>query len=745
MVRQLLKLLSSAVVFVSALIGAASVPAAADGAWACGGEVNVGVDARLVADGSGPASVEVALPATLQPGVYAVRVKTVDNGPVDLVELNEQVVVVAGGSTLGPTPDLDDTTAWVFSVVGVGQFEKTASTTSVTVRHAAVGASSPEDVTVTCLGFTYVGPPTVVVDLTATPGTDCATGEVVVDLVNAGDSGVATVSVGGDVQQVTVAMGASARTVHALAEGTYPVTVEIHGTTVLTDSIQFTCDSDPGDGGPGDGGPGDGGPGDGGPGDGGPDDGGSGDGDPDDGDPGDGDPDDGGSGDGDPDDGDPAGDPVDGGPGSGDGGEDGTPDDETPEPGVVVPLPVLTPDAVALLDLEIELACAAQAVDVRVANTGDLAGRATLALARSTTTTTVAVDPASSSQLRLPLPETFEGAEAEVVLVRDDGTVVSRSIDVDCLADADPVAEVIVDCAARELHVVVSNDGEEPTEVQIFEESVALVAQQRLAGGAAERATVPIDAAEIAVRVVTTDGTDVLRETVTPGCVETDVVPEFSLVCPSLELELQLENLVDDVRVAVVAFGAEAQAVELVGGSTTTISRAVGTPVRLTVTSIFGDLLLDEMIEPWSCGDLADPAADCVASDTTSWRLVEGDDRPLCPDVTVRLVLDCLAGATMLEILNGTDERVVVETEVDGSPVGARTIAATQRERWDLTADPTSRVVVRRVQPAEVLLDARVGCAPDDDRTGAVLGGLLVALMSIVAAVVARFDPWMRV
>ncbi|MEM8747447.1 MAG: hypothetical protein AAGF91_12155, partial [Actinomycetota bacterium] len=334
-------LLSSAVVFVSALIGSASEPASADGAWACGGEVNVAVGARLAADGSEPGSVAVAIPPTLEPGVYDLRVKTVDNGPLEVVEPFEQVVVIAAGATLGPTPDIDDSVQWAYQVVSVGQLEIGGSG-SVTIQHAKLGSSAPHDLTVSCLGFTLVSPLTVV-DLRVVPRTECVTGEIIVDLDNVGGAGTATVDVGGDVQTRALDTGESDRTAHALPDGSYAVTVTMHGVTVFDDVVVLECGGDGGDGlddggdGAGDG-DGDGGigPGDGGDGtddgdddgDGGPDDGASGDDDGGDVGSGDGGDDPGGDGDG----GDDPGGDGDGGDGSGGDGGDG-PDDGADGPG----------------------------------------------------------------------------------------------------------------------------------------------------------------------------------------------------------------------------------------------------------------------------------------------------------------------------------------------------------------------------------------------------------------------------
>ena len=77
-------------------------------------------------------------------------------------------------------------------------------------------------------------------------------------------------------------------------------------------------------------------------------------------------------------------------------------------------------------------------------------------------------------------------------------------------------------------------------------------------------------------------------------------------------------------------------------------------------------------------------------------------------------------------------------------------LATTVVDAWSIaeveidSATP-GRLLVVRADDGSSLLDTRVTCHDPPDRTAAALGGLLIALMTLVAGVVAVFDPWVRV
>ena len=82
---------------------------------------------------------------------------------------------------------------------------------------------------------------------------------------------------------------------------------------------------------------------------------------------------------------------------------------------------------------------------------------ATIALVRSDRTTPIVLNPGTTTTVSLPLPPASEGTTAEVVVVTESGTVLTREVPVDCLLPAEPIIDVVIDCAARTLAVVVAN------------------------------------------------------------------------------------------------------------------------------------------------------------------------------------------------------------------------------------------------------------------------------------------------
>lgn len=745
MVRRLWKLLSCTTLLVAALLVGASASAGASGSTSlCGGDVSVALDERLAADASAPDSISVTLPVALDGGTYSVFVKTADayKGRTHDVQLAEQVVLSIDGTTLGPTPDLVDGVESTYAFTTIGTADVAPGTSTLTISHVSP-STGVDDLVVRCVGLTQTAepPPPDDVDVDVEPWLDCSTDEVKVTLLNNGSAADVSVHVGSTSVEVALGVGGGATTVHDLDEGTHVVVVVAGGETVFDETVTFACDDpidppvdppddpdDPGDpvdpvdpGDPVD--PTD----------------------PDDPvdpvDPGDpvdpADPDGG-----DPNGGDPIGDGTDGTGGAGDGSGSGITDGG--------PTIISAPEAeLATFDpeLALRLVCVEQSVEALVSNAGELAGQATLAVARSASSTPLALEAASTTTVTLPLPAAAEGSTAEVVLVTADGDVVSRRIEVDCLQPADPDITVSIDCAARTVEVAIVNNGGEAIAIRAFAEQVALLGTDTLAGGDSARYVAVIDAPSVAVRVTDDTGTDLLRDDIDHGCVETDVAPSLSLLCPAGEVQLTLANAAADDRAVVVSLDGSDRTVLLGAGEEVTLSQrlAAGSAERLAVHSALGDVLLDETLGSWTC-ESSGTAPECDIGESTDGEWIVVDDSPeSCGGISLRLVVDCSSGAATAQIVNDARRPVTVSLARDGDDVGEYTVAAEGSETVVVDDGAGARIVARRVSDDQILVDSRTGCAEPNDRTAAVLGGLLVTLMTIVAGVVAKFDPWLRV
>ena len=725
-IRQLCKQVSFAVVFVTAVLVGVSTPAGANGASACGGDLNVSVETHLVAG----QSVTVPVPGTLEPGYYQLIVKTLDQyeGRELDTEPNEQVSLsVDGLGHVGTTPDLADLIGYADAISWLAGREITTSPGSVTLTH--VGGDGPNGLLVRCVGFKLAEPPPPppppkVVDLDISAVYDCLRNEVQVLIDNNGDSAYAEIVINGVGAFDFLPPVPGQRHFRSVDPGAVEIEVFVDGELIHREVGLFECPEPEPDPIPVD--PDD------------PDD-------PDGDDPDGGDPDAGGPGDG--------GDPGTGGGtggggssgGSGSGGGTGGGGGGTIDPtGPLVSEP--TPGAT----LELSLVCQSNSVRARVSTVGLEPMTATIALVRSERPTAITLEPDTTTTVTLPLPDASEGETAEVVLVTADGDVITGQLSVDCLSPAEPEIDIVVDCAARTLAVVVSNAGEESTQVSAFAEQRALLGSDRLAGGDSAVFEIDLAGPVIPVRVVGEDGTDLLREEIEHGCAETDVLAEAALVCPAGEIELVLQNTGSGTRTVDVSFQETMQAVVIAGGETITLARGfdVGTSVELLVTSELGDVLLDKVVQAWACDrddgaeTTSDPCAD--PSSTSEWTVVTDGDES-CDGLSVRLVVDCASGEVLAVFTNESAEPTDVVIEIDGRVVDTATVDAWATLEGAGSGVAGQRVAARLADDSAAVLDAETDCRRDPDRTLAVLSGLIIGLMSIVTGVVARFDPWMRV
>ncbi|MEM9203955.1 MAG: hypothetical protein AAGC53_20125, partial [Actinomycetota bacterium] len=388
-------------------------------------------------------------------------------------------------------------------------------------------------------------------------------------------------------------------------------------------------------------------------------------------------------------------------------------------------------------ELSLRVECADRVIEAVVGNAGDTRGDVTLAVAPSSQASGASIDPATTTTVALSLPVDAEGTATEVVLVTESGDVLSREVEVDCLPPARPTPTIQVDCGAGTVRVTVTNEGGETVAIRAFIERVALLGADDVAGGEKADYVTAIAGRTTPVRVVA-DGVDLLRTDVDHGCEQTDVDTGLSLVCPGEEVQLRLSNTADVERTVTVRSGSTDDVVTLTAGTEVVIRHVLNEVQSLQVVSAYGDVLLDEHLDGWRCEtESAVPPCDDVARSTTGV-----DAASVCQQVRAQLVLDCTTGTSVVDLANDGNDTARVRVSVDGVVT----------DDVDLASNATSTLSVPAVGVrvtvdvgADRVLATTAECRHDDDRRAAVLSGLLVALMAIVAAVVARFDPWIRV
>ena len=731
MIRRLCARLSFVLLVAPLALLATTNGAAASGAGGCDGDHVVVLDQRVDSRVGSPLphSISATFPSVIPAGTYELTVVTFDGyeGRSASDQPNEQVVLHLGSATFGPTPDLPDGDEHATATAG-GEIELAGDVDTLVVTHRLTDTDDNNSVGVACVALTEVTPPPPpppppTVDVLAFALPTCVPGPgVSVQFANNGAPVTVAVTVDGATTSVDVAGFGPDDAFIPVDTGERPVTVAVGDVVILDTSVVVDCeipDTDEGlDGDLGDS-TGDGSGGDG----------------TDGGSTGTGDGSSGGGSTGT--DGGTSGDGTEGGGSSGDGLTGQTPSPSNQPAAVLAPLGFIP-------ELALRVECSTGAIEAVVDNVGDTDGGITLAVAPSASAVGADVSAASTTTVALPLPTDAEGSVTQVVLVTDDGTVITDEIEIDCLGPADPVAEVVVDCASGSVTVRVENAGEEMVTVRAFAEQVALLGSDELVGGAAVVYDVEISGATVPLRIVSDDGGDILRDEIEHGCTQTDIDPGLSLVCPSGEVQLRLVNTSDAERVAIVTTGDDAERVTLAGGTETVLVRALASTPAMQVTSIYGDVLLEQSLEDWECVDAAGDA-DCVVAQRVADQWVVADDGAVvpCSGFQSRLVLDCASEIGLVEIANGTDRPALVVVDADGEPVGELDVAVQETGRVSVEDAAGARITA--ATDTERLLDTIADCQGEPDRTAAVLSGLLVALMSIVAVVVARFDPWIRV
>ena len=695
----------------------------------CSGDHVATVGQRLDGRGPLPSSLVATFGTEVPAGHYEIVVVTSDGyvGRASTNQTDEQVVVHLAESTFGPTTDLADGVETTVRS-SRGEVELSTPLSSFTVAHALPGVG-PNSVSVDCVSLTELTPtPEVEVSIDHT----CALATlIVVDFLNPGVATSASISIDGAVTELTVLAGQTTSIAIPAAPGPRALVVKVADAVVLETTYEVVCSGggdepgggdDPGSGG-GDGDGGDGGdvPRDGGDA------------------PGDGDvPGDGG---GVPGDGDGDGDGV-GGDDAGGGGSPGSPGrDGAPREPAAGDRPLALAPLGFVPELTLSLECTGATLEATVANVGDTDGGVTLAVVPSASASSTQVASGTTTVVSLPLPESAEGTRAEVVLVADDGTVLTEALDVDCLAPADPVAEIGVDCTAGTVALTVDNLGGETIVVRAFAEQVAELGVDELVGGGSTTYEIAIDGATTPVRLVDASGRDLLREEIEHGCQQTDVEVGVSLVCPSGETLVRLTNTASESRTVVIVDGEGRESVVLAGSEERTVSRRLTGDTTIRVESRFGDVLLDERTDEWTCGSAATGVCG-PDSDGNASRTVDGGDLDHCEGSSARLVLDCASGAGIVEVVNGP-QRAEILVRADGVVVDERVVPADEVARFSVESAAGVRIIVEQTNSR--LLDTTADCRRDPDRTATVVSALLVALMTLVAGVVARFDPWMRV
>ncbi|MEM9518135.1 MAG: hypothetical protein AAGA37_02345 [Actinomycetota bacterium] len=629
-------------------------------------------------------------------------------------QLHEQVVVHLGSTSFGPTADLVDGVEST-SASAVGEIELIEPAAAIVVSHVLGATDDNQSVGVRCVTLTATPPPAT--PPTADVGFACTPERtLLVSFENPGPSTHATVLVDGVATTVEVAETGSSTVSIPVSGGLHAVSIAVDAVAVFAGEIDVICEEQPADDLPHDELPPE---------------------DPPASDTADEDESGSDAADTDDDDGAEGGEPNDSANGESSNAEteeaelgSGEPDARHSDPAPAATVaPVVTPAPVGFRPtLSLRVVCSDGVIEAAVANDGDTTGRVTVAVAPSAAATSALINPATTTTLALPLPHDAEGSRTNVVLVTGDGNVLSDDVAVDCLAPAKPDVDVVVDCAAESIAVNVRNDGGEAVTVRAFTEQVAFLGANELLGGQEASYQVAIVGSSVALRVVGDDGQDLLRESVDHGCRQTEVDVGLSLRCPEGELEMRLSNPFTAARTVFVTAGGETDEVALGAGDAVLFGYLLAElDDRLTVTSAFGDVLLDEDVAAWAC-----------ESNAEEWPC-----GPSCGGVQTQLVLDCVTGSAVVEVANDGEEHAVIDVRVDGERAAELNLAPF--ETSELVLLDAVGLLVTADRGGDRLLHTKALCSLGDDRTATVVSALLVVLMSIVAAVAARFDPWIRV
>ncbi len=726
--RQLWKLLFGVTLISTGVLVGVSTPAEASGeaSGGCVGDIVFALDVPVWSR-SGYDHYRIPFGQPLPPGVWSVQVSSHDayEGRSGTVQLHEQWQLTPWNhATFGPTTDLADGVEAASVIDNLGTLTNTTEILGVTVSHALPSTpNGTESVNADCVAFTSLGAPGG--NVTASATTDCSIPGIAVDVLN-NRSDPSQVEVGLDgpsPTEITVWLspGESVQLDLAAADGDHRLRVAAAGIEIYSASHSVSCDQVP---------------------------------DPDPPVPPDPDP---------PVVPDP--DP----PVVPDPDPPVVPTDPQPDPPVVpgVPTqgPVPTPTGPApaaaarfVPSFTASLECASTSIEVTINNAGALGGVADLVLVRSSVVEAVELGPFSSTTVVIELPDDVEGFTVELLLVASDGRILTAAVPVDCLAPARPAATVSTVCASHSVEVRIVNRGGEPAEIDVFVEQRSLVAEETLAAGAETTISIPIEgSSEVPVRVVTAGGTDLLRETVEVDCPEPVIEATLSVSCPSGEVQLVVRNLGDSTGVArVLIDGGEDHGLTPEPGEEVVLVRRIDIGSSAVVEVIDGHdvVVLREVVEAWVCdsdtGEGSGTGIPCASGQSVddAWTPVSPDAlvQTPCPDLSVRLVIDCVGQAVNVIVSNGSPDTRRLAISVGGIVIGDDLVVAPGGEaEIDLSRAVGERVLVGEQGVDRALVDILANCDTDTGSGAASVAGILVVLASLVTAVFTKFDPWIRI
>lgn len=387
-------------------------------------------------------------------------------------------------------------------------------------------------------------------------------------------------------------------------------------------------------------------------------------------------------------------------------------------------------------------------------NRSDLSGEVDLVIVRSLTRIRVLLDGGVTDTFELDLPAGSEDGTVEVVAVGGGGLRSTMSIEVDCHAPAELEVDVQLVCVDGELLLTIANTGDTTGVADVFIEQQAFVGSFLIAPGTQEIVRLDVAGLDgLPLRVVS-DGDDVLRTTIDLDCPSAAIVASVALACPSGEVQLLIENTGDSPgTVLPVLDGERGEPIEIGAGESIVVIRRVdvGVETEVAVVSVDGDYYVRELIAPWVC-ESASGGPDqhtCASGEggLARWQQIDAADIPLppCPDLEVRLVFDCVDDAIDVEVINHTLDSRILTVVIGGETVVTDLAVAAEGSVAERYGDALgSRVVVLETGSTNELVNVTGSCRNNGHSDAETAAGLLVVLLSLVTAVVTKFDPWLR-
>lgn len=252
---------------------------------------------------------------------------------------------------------------------------------------------------------------------------------------------------------------------------------------------------------------------------------------------------------------------------------------------------------------------------VTVANDGPTDAVIDVALPRAAVVTAIDVAAGRTARAVLPIDLEFEDTTSEIrVSESSTGVDLTRiAVAVDCLSDAEPTVDVVVDCPGRRAIVSLGNAGGSPVELTVIQERVGSLDPVALMGGESVDVDLALDGDVLDLRVVDGAGADVVRRSIetvcapsgddpgpetTPGPDPVDAGPPLAapvdpapaIVDVGAEIDCELGTATIDV--ARVGRGPE-RVVVLLDGVVTAVADLDGTETRRMVIGLDGaDALL---------------------------------------------------------------------------------------------------------------------------------------------------------